>query len=166
MLWVVLAAVALWLIVRTKKPRPTPHDVAASAREARIANDALAGYEWSDESADAKKSYHYRTLTFHFPKMLAFETEVSRYTGGEETRAFHLRRVDATKWQMKRVAENAAGEAAALKRDAERDSDSFIEEDLINELNGPQCWFDVEERAVASLETQYQRFLLHWRPLV
>lgn len=97
--------------------------------------------------------------------MLAFETDVSRYAGGEETRAFRLRRVDAIKWQMKRVAENAAaGEAAALKRDADRDSDSLIDDDLINELNGPQSWFDVEEPAVASLEAQYQRFLMHWRP--
>lgn len=164
MLWVVLAAAALWLIVRTKKPRPTSHDVAASAREARIANDALAVYEWSDESADAKKSYHYRTLTFHFPKMLAFATEVSRYAGGEETRAFHLRRVDGTKWQMKRIAENAAAEAASMKRDAERDPDAYIDDELITELNGPQQWHAVDEPAVAALETQYQRFLLHWRP--
>lgn len=164
MTWLVLAAVVLWLVFRNRTPRPTHHDTAAAVREARIANDNLAEHKWSDESAKAKESYHHRTLEFNFPKMVVLEIEVSRFAGGEETRAFNIRRVDATKWQMKRIAENAAAEAAWLKRDAERDPDSYDNEDLISILNGPQAWHDVDEAAVAGLETQYQRFLLHWRP--
>jgi hypothetical protein len=158
MAWLFFAAVLIWIVASAlRKPRPTAHDIAANERDLTIQNSELTRYLHTVD--------RYTSQEFYFPKMLVTETNHPMDIGPVVIRTYNLRRVDATKWQAKRMAESVTAEIAELRRQIEREPDSRdIYEIDIEELKEPLIWVDLGSNVSGGLETQYQRFLMHWKP--
>ena len=162
MFWsLVLLGVVAWLVLR--KPKPTPQQLAAAEREARIENENLAEFTFDDPRA--KSNYeHYNRHRFLFNAMGVQVTSLSTSSSPEAFRSYHLRRVDATKWQMKETAESIERQIAELNRLTAEDPESreANNEDIAT-LRSPAHWRDVSDDITGPLETRYQRYLLHYR---
>jgi len=156
--WLFLAALLIWLLMSAlKKPRLTAYDLAASERQAAIQNAELTRYVHTVD--------RYTSQEFFFPKMLVTETNFPMDIGPAVIRTYNMRRVDAGTWQAKRMAESVAAEIADLRGQIERDPESKdIYEIDIAELKEPLIWVDLGSNVAGGLETQYQRFLMHWKP--
>jgi hypothetical protein len=158
MLWLLLAAALVWAVASaSKKEAPTQRELDAKRRADAAENDELALYH---HQFDKHRSYK-----VHLTKMVLVDSGYTLDGVPFFDRAYNVRRVDATTWQFKRIAESATAEIAYLNCKIERDPESRSWHQIdIDELNAkPFSWGKLEDEVIGPLETQYQRFLMHYR---
>lgn len=138
---------------------------AAARRTARL---GLRRFEYWDELGD----YGSDTYEADFVEM-RFRSKRTVYDPGDgeaqTIRLYSLRRRDSGRWQVKLTEDSASAAIAELSKDLAQPSRGPLDDDLrttwtarLTSLQGGAKWEPIAAEISAPLETQYQRFLLHY----
>ena len=117
MVWLLLAALLIWLVASSSKKRgPTPDELAANKHEAEAQNEELTRFRHQVDK--------FTTYEFDFPKMLLKNSAYSLGHMPLIERSYSVRRVDSTHWQVRRTVASVASEIACLNHQIESDPKS------------------------------------------